>query len=92
MFYNLYYQKFVRCQTNANRDAWWASAGLERGQINGVSKLAFNPNVAARDQMYKRGINPIVSFAGQGICMWGQKTLLDKPSSFDRVKNICPLV
>ena len=75
----------LRCQTNHNRNSWWASAGLERGILNGISKLAFNPNVSARDQMYKRGINPIVSFAGQGILMWGQKTLLDKPSSFDRV-------
>jgi len=75
----------LRCETSSSRDSWWASAGLERGQIKGVVKIAFNPTVAARDQMYKRGINPIVSFAGQGIVMWGQKTLLNKPSSFDRV-------
>ena len=31
------------------------------------------------------GINPVVSFPGQGVVLWGQKTLLDKASSFDRV-------
>jgi len=75
----------LRAQTSMNRASWWASAGLERGQIKNVKKLAFNPSQGARDLMYKNGINPIVSFSGQGTVMWGQKTLLDKPSSFDRV-------
>jgi hypothetical protein len=75
----------LRAQTTTNRASWWASAGLERGQVKNVKKLAFNPNQGQRDLLYKNGINPIVSFPGQGTCMWGQKTLLDKPSSFDRV-------
>lgn len=62
-----------------------ASAGLERGQLRGVLKLAFNPTQAQRDMLYKNAINPVVSFPGQGTVMWGQKTLLAKPSSFDRV-------
>ncbi|NQU33995.1 MAG: phage tail sheath subtilisin-like domain-containing protein, partial [Bacteroidetes bacterium] len=75
----------LRARTNTNRASWWASAGLERGQIKNVKKLAFNPNQAQRDILYKNGLNPIVSFPGQGTVMWGQKTLLAKPSSFDRV-------
>jgi phage tail sheath protein FI len=75
----------LRAQTTTNRASWWASAGLERGQIQNVKKLAFNPNQGQRDLLYKNGLNPIVSFPGQGTVMWGQKTLLDKPSSFDRV-------
>lgn len=75
----------LRAQTSMNRASWWASAGLERGQIKNVTKLAFNPTQGQRDMLYKNGINPIVSFPGQGTVMWGQKTLLDKPSSFDRV-------
>jgi hypothetical protein len=75
----------LRAATNTNRASWWASAGLERGQIKNVTKLAFNPTQAQRDVLYKAGINPIVSFPGQGTVMWGQKTLLSKPSSFDRV-------
>ena len=75
----------LRAQTSMNRASWWASAGLERGQIKNVVKLAFNPTQGQRDMLYKNGINPIVAFPGQGTVMWGQKTLLDKPSSFDRV-------
>lgn len=75
----------LRAQTSMNRASWWASAGLERGQIKNVKKLAFNPKKSHRDLLYKNGINPIVSFPGQGVVMWGQKTLLDKASSFDRV-------
>lgn len=74
----------LRAQTNITRASWWASAGLERGQIRNVKKLAFNPNQAQRDILYKNGLNPIVSFPGQGTVMWGQKTLLSTPSSFDR--------
>ena len=75
----------LRAQTSMNRASWWASAGLERGQIKNVTKLAFNPTQGQRDLLYKNGINPICSFPGQGTVMWGQKTLLAKPSSFDRV-------
>lgn len=71
----------LRAQTSSSRASWWASAGLERGVLKNVIKLAFNPNQAQRDQLYKNGINPIVSFPGQGTVMWGQKTLLSKPSS-----------
>ena len=75
----------LRAQTSSGKAAWWASAGLERGQLKGVSKVAFSPNQEQRDQLYKYSINPVVSFPGQGVVMWGQKTLLDRQSSFDRV-------
>ena len=75
----------LRAATNTSLASWWASAGLERGQLKNVTKLAFNPNQGQRDFIYKNGMNPIVAFPGQGTVLWGQKTLLDKPSSFDRV-------
>jgi phage tail sheath protein FI len=75
----------LRAATNTTLASWWASAGLERGQFKNIIKLAFNPTVAYRDSLYKMNINPIVSFPGQGIVCWGQKTLLDKASSFDRI-------
>lgn len=75
----------LRSQTTQNRASWWASAGLERGQISNVKKLAFNPKQAHRDLLYKNALNPIVTFPGQGTVMWGQKTLLSAASSFDRV-------
>ena len=39
----------LRAQTSSNRASWWASAGLERGQIKGVVKLAFTPSQGQRD-------------------------------------------
>jgi len=54
----------LRAATNTSLASWWASAGLERGQLKNVIKLAFNPTVAYRDSLYKMNINPIVSFPG----------------------------
>lgn len=69
--------------TNAQ---WWAPAGLNRAIISGVQKVAINPDQGKRDVLYGQSrINPIVDFVGDGIVIWGQKTLLNKPSSFDRI-------
>ena len=38
-----------------------------------------------RDTLYENRVNPIAAFPGQGICVWGQKTLQVKPSALDRV-------
>jgi len=76
----------LRAETNSNRDSWWASAGIERGQIKNAQKLFFNPNQGQRDLLYKNKVNPVVSFPGLGnAIVWGQKTLQAKPSSFDRI-------
>ena len=72
---------------NADRvaDAWFSPAGVNRGQLLGVAKLAFNPIKADRDTLYKARVNPIVSLPGQGTLLFGDKTLLSKPSAFDRI-------
>lgn len=75
----------IYANTDDISDPWFAPAGLNRALITNVRKLAFNPNQASRDIMYKNGINPVVSFSGQGKVIWGQKTLLDKNSAFNRV-------
>jgi phage tail sheath protein FI len=75
----------VYAYTADTTDAWWAPAGLNRGIFRSVIKVAMNPSKAYRDAMYKEQVNPIVSFPGQGIVVWGQKTLQTKPSAFDRV-------
>ena len=75
----------IYANTDDVTDPWFAPAGLNRGIITNIRKLAFNPNQGKRDIMYKNGINPIVSFAGQGKVVWGQKTMLDKSSAFNRV-------
>ena len=72
-------------RTDIERDPWWSPAGYNRGQIKNVIKMAYNPGKTDRDQLYKRGINPIVTFPGEGTILFGDKTLLTKPSAFDRI-------
>ena len=72
-------------RTDETNDAWWSPAGLNRGVIKNTIKLAFSPTQSQRDDLYKIGINPVVSFAGQGTILYGDKTLLAKPSAFDRI-------
>jgi phage tail sheath protein FI len=72
-------------QTDSVADAWFSPAGFNRGQLLGVTKLAYNANNADRDTLYKANINPIVSFPGQGTVLFGDKTGLVKPSAFDRI-------
>ena len=66
-------------------DAWYSPAGVTRGQLLGVTKLAYNPTQTQRNTLYKGRINPIVSLPGQGTILFGDKTLLAKPSAFDRI-------
>ena len=72
-------------RTDFTNDAWWSPGGLNRGQIKNVVKLAVNPGKTERDTLYKAGINPVVAFPGQGTVLFGDKTLLAKPSAFDRI-------
>ena len=66
-------------------DAWFSPAGFTRGNVRNVTKLAWNPNQAQRDALYKTGVNPIVTFPGSGTVLFGDKTLQSKPSAFDRI-------
>ena len=72
-------------RTDFERDAWFSPAGFNRGQIRNVVRLAWNPDKTDRDELYKAGINPVVSFAGEGTILYGDKTMLSKPSAFDRI-------
>jgi hypothetical protein len=72
-------------RTDITNDAWWSPAGFNRGQIKNVVKIAFNPRKAERDITYPHGINSVVSFPGEGTILFGDKTLLAKPSAFDRI-------
>ena len=72
-------------RTDNERDPWYSPAGFNRGQVKNVIKLAFNATKGQRDQMYKAGVNPVVTFPGQGTVLFGDKTLLAKPSAFDRI-------
>jgi len=72
-------------RTDNLADPWFSPSGFNRGQIRNAVKLAFNPTKTDRDTLYRAGVNPVVSFPGQGIVLFGDKTLQSKPSAFDRI-------
>ena len=71
--------------TDRVADSFFSPAGFNRGNIRGAIKLAYNPNQAQRDILYRARINPVVNFPGQGVVLFGDKTALTKPSAFDRI-------
>ena len=71
--------------TSTIGDDWISPAGTSRGGLQNVVKLAFNPNKAARDDLYTSAINPVVAFPGSGPILFGDKTALASPSAFDRI-------
>jgi phage tail sheath protein FI len=75
----------VCVRSDASREVWFSPAGFDRGQVKNLVKLAFNPSKAQRDILYPSGINPVVTFPGQGTILYGDKTLQSKPSAFDRI-------
>ena len=72
-------------RTSTAVDDWISPAGLNRGGLRNVVKLAFNPNKADRDELYQSRVNPVVSFPGSGPVLFGDKTALASPSAFDRI-------
>jgi len=71
--------------TSSSLDDWYSPAGVNRGSLRNAVKLAYNPNKADRDELYQARINPIVSFPGSGVTLFGDKTALASPSAFDRI-------
>jgi hypothetical protein len=73
-------------RTEFTNEAWFSPAGFNRGQVKNVVKLAYNPSTEAhRDELYTRQINPVVSFPGEGVILFGDKTAQTRPSAFDRI-------
>jgi phage tail sheath protein FI len=72
-------------RTDAQFDAWYSPAGFNRGQIKGVVKLAYNPTKGNRDDIYPAGINPVANFPGEGVILFGDKTMQVRASAFDRL-------
>jgi hypothetical protein len=94
--YNRYYDTYswIPCNgdvaglcanTDNVADPWFSPAGYNRGAIKNALKLAYSPSKSDRDVLYKAGINPIVGFPGSGIVLFGDKTMLERPSAFDRI-------
>ena len=64
---------------------WFAPAGLNRGGLSSVLEAKTRLTHTERDDLYENRINPIASFPGQGVVVFGQKTLQGKPSALDRI-------
>lgn len=85
-------------RTDYTNDCWWSPAGFNRGKIANCLKLAWNPGAeygpvalagtgvsGERDDLYQQSINPVVSFKGEGVILFGDKTMTLKPSAFSRI-------
>jgi hypothetical protein len=64
---------------------WFAPAGLNRGGIPSVVRAERRLQQSDRDTLYSANVNPLATFPGSGVCVWGQKTLQRKPTALDRV-------
>jgi phage tail sheath protein FI len=72
-------------KTDIEKDPWFSPGGLNRGQIRNIVRLSWNPTKTERDTLYVKGVNPVVTFQGEGTVLFGDKTLLARPSAFDRI-------
>ena len=75
----------LAARTDTTNDPWFSPAGFNRGVVKNVVKLSWNPKQLDRDDLYSKGVNPVVSFPAQGVVLYGDKTLLSRPSAFDRI-------
>ena len=66
-------------------EPWFAPAGINRGGLGSVVRVEQKLNQSTRDALYTGKVNPIGTFPGQGVVVYGQKTLQQKPSALDRV-------
>jgi phage tail sheath protein FI len=64
---------------------WFAPAGLNRGGVPSVIRAERKLSQADRDNLYQGGVNPLATFPGEGVVVFGQKTLQKKPTALDRV-------
>lgn len=61
---------------------WFSIFGLNNGQIKNVIRLAYNPKKTVRDELFKNNINSIISTAGEGTVLWGERTMYKANSAF----------
>ncbi len=89
-FSPLYHMSYLLPRNDNVAEIWWAAAGFNRGAIESIKELRFNPKQGQRDQMYLKQLNPIVKF-NQGYVVWGQLTSQARPSALQDL-NIVRLV
>ena len=71
--------------TDASSEPWFAPAGLIRGALGNVIRAERKLTSGNRDSLYSNNVNPIATFPGRGVVVFGQKTLQNRASALDRV-------
>ena len=71
--------------TDSSSDPWFAPAGLIRGALGSVVRAERKLTSGNRDTLYEANVNPIATFPGSGVVVFGQKTLQKRASALDRV-------
>lgn len=72
-------------QSEDMTEAWYSPAGYNRGQIKNVIKLSWNPKRTERDALFKARVNPVMSESGEGTMLFGDQTMLSRPSAFGEI-------
>jgi uncharacterized protein len=71
--------------TDASSDPWFAPAGITRGGLGQVISAERKLTASNRDVLYEANVNPIATFPGTGVTVFGQKTLQKRASALDRI-------
>jgi phage tail sheath protein FI len=75
----------VYANNDRTSEAWFAPAGINRGGLGTVRQAERKLTQANRDTLYTGKVNPIATFPGRGVVVFGQKTLQTQASALDRV-------
>jgi|TARA_B110000908_G_scaffold115493_1_gene135427 phage tail sheath protein FI len=75
----------VYAANDATSEAWFAPAGINRGGLGNVVQAERKLTQSNRDSLYTGKVNPIATFPGRGVVVFGQKTLQTQASALDRI-------
>jgi len=75
----------VYASNDRTAEAWFAPAGINRGGLGAVVQAERKLTQNNRDTLYQNKVNPIATFPGRGVVVFGQKTLQTQASALDRV-------
>ncbi len=72
----------LMAETDLERAAWFSPGGRS---LKNVIKLAWKSKKSERDILYPLGVNSVTTFPGEGAILYGDRTMLRRPSAFDRI-------
>jgi len=75
----------LSARTTILGEAWFSPAGYTYGRYKNYIRLAWSPEKTQRDELFKNQVNPVINDLGNGIVLFGDKTSITRPSSFDAI-------